>query len=199
MRSTYQYSKMPMTCFNFLYLGVGGQAPSVAGAWGVFGTLVPRRGSAPRTPRVCLLLVCCCLLASCRSSRSAVLDESARRSLAVATFDSLVFYAAAPIPAGSSVPPSLSPLPSLVSHARPQVADAVPPSSPAPLVPVAAVSRRRDISAECSGDSHVSAKQSREPAASSNSTRERVSFIFLVAIVVVLLMEAYRLRRRDPP
>ena len=187
-----------MTCFNFLYLGVGGQAPSVAGAWGVFGTLVPRRGSAPRTPRVCLLLVCCCLLASCRSSRSAVLDESARSSLAVESFDSLVFYAA-PLPAGSPVPPSLSPLPSLIAHARPQVADAVPPSSPAPLVPVAAVSRRRDVSAECSGDSHVSAQQSREPAASSNSTRERVSFIFLVAIVVVLLMEAYRLRRRDPP
>lgn len=189
-----------MTYFKFLSLWVGGQAPSMAGAQGVFGTLVPRRGSAPRTPRITLLLVCCCLLAACRSSRSAVLDESARQSLAVASFDSLVFYAAAPLPPSSPVvPPSLSPLPSLVAHARPHVADAMPPSSPAPLVPVAAVSRRRDVSAECSGDSHFTANESREPAASSNSTRERVSFIFIVAIVVVLLMEAYRLRRRDPP
>lgn len=190
-----------MTCFDFLSLGVGGQAPSVAGAWGVFGKLVPRRGSAPRTPRVCLLLVCCCVLAACRSSRSAVLDESARRSLAVGSFDSLVFYAAAPapLPAGSPVPPSLSSLPSLVAHARPQVADAVPPASPAPLVPVAAISRRRDVSAECSGNSHFSSHESREPAASSSSTRERVSFTLMVAIIVVLLMEAYRLRRRDPP
>lgn len=184
---------------SFKSLWVGGQAPSVAGAWGVFGTLVPRRGSAPRTPRVCLLLVCCCLLAACRSSRSAVLDESARQSLAVASFDSLVFYAAAPLPGSPVVPPSLSPLPSLVSHARPQVADAVPPASPAPLVPVAAISRRHDFSAECSGDSHVSAQQSREPAATSNSKRERVSFTLMVAIIVVLLLEAYRLRRRDPP
>lgn len=186
---------------SFKSLWVGGQAPSMAGAQGVFGTLVPRRGSAPRTPRVCLLLVCCCLLAACRSSRSAVLDESAHRSLAVASFDSLVFYAAAPLPLtpGSPVPPSLSSLPSLVAHARPSIADAVPPASPAPLVPVAAVSRRRDISAECSGDSHVSAQQSREPAASSSSTRERVSLMLIVAIIVVLLMEAYRLRRRDPP
>lgn len=188
-----------MTCFNFLSLGVGGQAPSVAGAQGVFGKLVPRRGSAPRTPRITLLLVCCCLLASCRSSRSAVIDESARQSLAVASFDSLVFYAAAPLPDGSPVPPSLSSLPSLVAHARPHVADAMPPASPAPLVPIAAISRRRDLTAEGSGESHVSAMHSREPVASSNSTRERVSFIFIVAIVVVLLMEAYRLRRRDTP
>lgn len=184
---------------SFKSLWVGGQAPSVAGAEGVFGMLVPRRGSAPRTPRVCLLLVCCCLLAACRSSRSAVLDESARQSLAVASFDSLVFYAAAPLPGSQVVPPSLSPLPSLVAHARPQVADAMPPSSPAPLVPVAAVSHRRDVSAECSGDSHISANDSREAAAATHCTRERVSFTLMVAIIVVLLLEAYRLRRRDPP